>query len=132
MLFQYNPADINWFQSHTGNYVKSIVTSTRAYTHTHTRTHTNYKNRLVFLTSLEVYYRESAHTHVQTNTHTSSIFTHTHTHTNYKNRLVFFTLAQTNTHTSIIFIQPKSSILVKADFINKVYNFFIKIFLFQF
>ena len=103
MLFQYNPADINWFQSHTGNYVKSIVTSTRAYTHTHTRTHTNYKNRLVFLTSLEVYYRESAHT-----------------------------LAQTNTHTSIIFIQPKSSILVKADFINKVYNFFIKIFLFQF
>ena len=91
MLFQYNPADINWFQSHTGNYVKSIVTSTRAYTHTHT-----------------------------------------HTHTNYKNRLVFFTLAQTNTHTSIIFIQPKSSILVKADFINKVYNFFIKIFLFQF
>ena len=40
--------------------------------HKHTYTHTNHQNRLFFSTSLQVYYRESAHTH-----------THTHTHTNH-------------------------------------------------
>ena len=65
-------------------------------------------------------------------------YARTHTHINTQTGCFFSTSLQvyyresahtnTHTHTSIILIQPKSSLLVRANFIGKVYNILIDIF----